>query len=74
MEIFGTVRKVDATGRIALPAEMRRTLGLTGGGPEDGETYWHIIDPATGYPAKSGLASVTVVSESGVEAGALWTR
>ena len=31
MEIFGTVRKVDATGRIALPAEMRRTLGLTGG-------------------------------------------
>lgn len=31
METFGIIRKVDATGRIALPAEMRRSLDLTGG-------------------------------------------
>ena len=32
---------------------------------EDGQTYWHIMDPATGAPADSGLISATAVGASG---------
>ena len=33
---------------------------------QDGQIYWHILDPNTATPARSGLASVTVVSDSGL--------
>lgn len=40
---------------------------------EDGKQYGHIIDPATGYPAESDLASATVIAEEGRLCDALST-
>ena len=40
---------------------------------EDGEVYWHILDPETAAPARSGLASVTVVSPSALVCDGLST-
>ena len=40
---------------------------------ENGKIYGHIMDPATGSPAESGLASVTIVSQNTELADALST-
>ena len=40
---------------------------------EDGETYIHIINPRTGYPADGNLLSVTIVSKDGTLADGMST-
>ena len=40
---------------------------------EDGEVYWHILDPSTGRPAKSGLESVTIIGQDGLKCDGLST-
>ena len=78
----------DWTVAVKDPEDTENYMGLlkisdkavvTSGGYErffegdDGEIYWHILDPATGRPAKSGLISVTVVGDCGMDCDALST-
>ncbi|MCD8367891.1 MAG: FAD:protein FMN transferase [Clostridiales bacterium] len=59
-------------GDIAAVVSVADQAVITSGGyqrffqdEDTGETYHHIIDPATGCPAKSGLASVSIVTGDG---------
>jgi len=59
--------------------EAEDCAAITSGGYEryftgtDGQRYWHIIDPDTGYPADSGLISVLIVAKEGKLCDALST-
>nr|WP_326185245.1 FAD:protein FMN transferase [uncultured Oscillibacter sp.] len=59
--------------------EIKDTAVVTSGGyeryftDEDGNVYWHILNPETGCPARSGLVSVTVVAPEGKLCDALST-
>lgn len=59
--------------------EVTDAAVVTSGGYEnyftddEGNIYWHILDPATGYPADSGLQSVTIIGAQGRMCDALST-
>ncbi len=57
-------------GYLAVVELEDMAMGTSGGYQrffeQDGTTYWHILDPDTAAPARTGLGSVTVVSPSGL--------
>lgn len=72
------LRDPSGEGTFAV-LEISDAAVVTSGGYEryfvgdDGERYWHILDPETGCPARSGLVSVTIIGSEGKLCDALST-
>ena len=64
--IIGSVSVVDQT--VVTSGDYQRCFI-----DSQGKRHHHILDPRTGYPAESGLISVSIVSEKSLAADALST-
>ena len=71
------VQDPAGTGYLGVLELADLAVGTSGGYQryfeQDGVTYWHILDPDTAAPARSGLAAVTVVAPSALTCDALST-
>lgn len=68
----------SSEGDIIGVVSLENQAVITSGGyeryfEEDGKPYHHILDTTTGYPADSGLSSVSIISEDGTLADGLST-
>ena len=71
------IRDPNGSSYFAVIELADSAMGTSGGYQryfeQGGVTYWHILDPKTAAPARSGLASVTVVSPSALVCDGLST-
>ena len=71
------IQSPEGTGYAGI-LEIEDKAVVTSGGyqryfEQDGSMYWHILNPTGGKPARSGLASVTIVADEGLLCDALST-
>lgn len=71
------IQDPEGQGNLAI-VEVADKAVVTSGGyqryfEQDGVTYWHILDPDTAAPARTGLQSVTVIGPEGLVCDGLST-
>lgn len=74
---IGIQNPILERGKHSLVLNVRNKSVVTSGGYErnlkkEGKTYHHILDPKTGYPIDTDIASITIVSDLSVD-GEIWT-